>query len=289
MNSLVDLAFPTIVRPLLLRDAAKETGISEFRIKAIAESRSYRCLQRQTLVLGLSDGARTDRFRRVNGASLSHEQVFHAYDVSEKKAADMATKLHHDLAQILDREPMSEEARFRYIVLLDDFSASGLSYIRRDEESGEWTGKIPKIVDELMHDDGLGQCVADQGVRVVFVLYIGSKQAMEQIGESLKGISFSKGNVELKVVFELDHAFRLEPETETSLFQLLNREEYFDESADDEHARVGKTSMRLGFADGRLPLILSHNTPNNSIYVLWAEDGHKVLGLFPRVSRHKRI
>ena len=66
-------------------------------------------------------------------------------------------------------------------------------------------------------------------------------------------------------------------------------EEYFDELADDEHAEVGKTSMRLGFADGRLPLVLSHNTPNNSIYILWAEDGHKVLGLFPRVSRHKRF
>ena len=289
MNSLVDLTFPTIVRPFLLRDAAKETGISEFRIKAISESRSYRCLQRQTLVLGLSDGARTDRFRRVNGASLSHEQVFHAYDVSEKKAADMAAKLRRDLQQLLDRQPTSEEARFRYIVLLDDFSASGLSYIRNDEESGEWTGKIPKIVDELMRDDGLGQCVADHDVRVIFVLYISSKQATEQISDSLKGVSFSKGNVELKVVFELDHASRLDPETETALFQLLRKEEYFDELADDEHAKVGKTSMRLGFADGRLPIVLSHNTPNNSIYLFWAEDRHKVLGLFPRISRHKRF
>ena len=120
MNSLVDLTFPTIVRPFLMRDAAKETGIFEHRIKAIVESRSYRCLQRQTLVLGLSDGSRTDRFRRANGTSLSHEQVFHAYDISEKKAADLATKLNRDLEQILDRAPTSEEARFRYIVLLDD-------------------------------------------------------------------------------------------------------------------------------------------------------------------------
>ena len=289
MNSLVDLAFPTIVRPFLLRDAAKETGISEFRSKAIADSLSYRCLQRQTLVLGLSDGARTDRFRRVNGASLSHEQVFHAYDISEKKAADMVTKLRRDLKQLRDREPTIEEARFRYIVLLDDFSASGLSYIREDEKLGAWTGKIPKIVDELMRDDGLGQCVAEHDVRVFVVLYIGSKQAIEQIGESLERVSFGKGNVELKVVFELDHASRLEPKTERALFQLLNKEDYFDKLADDEHAKVGETSMRLGFADGRLPLVLSHNTPNNSVYLLWAEDGHKVLGLFPRVSRHKRF
>ena len=85
MNALVDLAFPTIVRPSLLRDAAEATGVAPFRSKAIANSESYRCLQRQTLVLGLSDGARTDRFRRVNSDSISHEQVFHAYDVSDKR------------------------------------------------------------------------------------------------------------------------------------------------------------------------------------------------------------
>ena len=289
MNSLVDLAFPTIVRPVLLRDAAKEAGLSRFRSKAIADSELYRCLQRQTLVLGLSDGARTDRFRRVNAESISHEQVFHAYDVSDKKAGDMAAKLRRDLRRVLGREPTPVEARFRYVVLLDDFTASGLSYIRKDEETGEWEGKIPKIVEELSRVDGLGQCIADDNVRVLVVLYIGSKQAIEQIEESLKCISFEKGTVELKVVFELGHASRLDPEFEVALFGLLNKNEYFDELADDEHADVGKCSMRLGFANGRLPLVLSHNTPNNSIYVLWAEDGHKVLGLFPRVSRHKRL
>ena len=289
MNSLVDLAFPTIIRPFLIRDAAMATGIATFRSKTIIDSESYRCLQRQTLVLGLSDGARTDRFRRVNAESISHEQVFHAYDVSDKKADDMAAQLHRDLCQILNREPTSEEARFRQIVLLDDFSASGLSYIRKTEDSSEWAGKIPKIIAELTRDDGLGQCIADDNVRVLVVLYIGSKQAIEQIEEALQYISFKKGMVELKVVFELDHASRLDPRTEVALFRLLNKNEYFDELADDEHAEVGKSTMRMGFADGRLPLVLNHNTPNNSIYVLWAEDGHKVLGLFPRVSRHKRL
>ena len=289
MNSLVDLAFPTIVRPVLLHDAAKAQGISAFRSKTIADSESYRCLQRQTLVLGLSDGARTDRFRRVNTESLSHEQVFHAYDISDKKASDMAAKLRRDLQRILNREPTEEETRFRYVVLLDDFTASGLSYVRVDEESGERAGKIPKIVEQLSRGDGLGQCIADDNVRVLVVLYVGSEQAIEHIEKSLRCISFEKGTVELKVVFELGHDFRLDPGNDTALFGLLHKNEYFDELADDEHAAVGKTTMRLGFADGRLPLVLSHNTPNNSIYVLWAEDGHRVLGLFPRVSRHKRF
>ena len=289
MNSLVDLAFPTIVRPVLLRDAAKAMGISVHRGKEIVKGMAYRCLQRQTLVLGLSDGARTDRFRRVNAGSVSHEQVFHAYDISDTKAGDMAEKLCRDLAGVLNREPTAEEARFRYVVLLDDFTASGLSYIRRNSESGEWEGKITKIVDQLGREDGLGQCIAEGGVRILVVLYIASKQAMKQIRESLECLSFGKGVVDLQVVFELDHATRLEADKETELFGLLNRAEYFDTQADDEHAKVGGSSMRLGFADGRLPLVLSHNTPNNSIYLLWAEDVHEVMGLFPRVSRHRRF
>ena len=289
MNSLVDLAFPTIVRPILLRDAATAEGVPPFRRKMITDSQSYRRLERQTLVLGLSDGARTDRFRRVNAKSISHEQVFHAYDVSDKKAGDMSAQLRRDLGLILNREPTGEEAKFRYVVLLDDFSASGLSYIRRDKESGEWAGKIPKIVDELSSEDGLGQCIAGDGVRVLVVLYIGSRQAIGQISESIRCLSFEKGSVELRVVFELGNESRLDPVEEKALFRLLNKNEYFDKRADDEHAKVGKTTMRLGFADGRLPLVLSHNTPNNSVYVLWAEDGHNVLGLFPRVSRHRRF
>ena len=289
MNSLVDLAFPTIIRPLLLRDAATVTGLSESRSKALVGSKTYRCLQRRTLVLGLSDGARTDRFRRVNARSISHEQVFHAYDVSDKKAVDMAAKLAQDLRTILSRDPTSDEAGFRCVVLLDDFTASGLSYIRKDEASGEWAGKIPKIVEELNREDGLGQCIAHDNVRVVVVLYIGSTQAINQIEDSLHSISFAKGTVQLKVVFELGHTARLNPGDEVALFGLLHKSEYFDRQADDEHAAVGKSSMRFGFADGRLPLVLGHNTPNNSIYVLWAEDGHEVLGLFPRVSRHRRF
>ena len=208
MNSLIDLAFPTVVRPLLLRSAAEATGLSRFRSKAIAASESYRCLQRQTLVLGLSDGARTDRFRRFNAGSIFHEQVFHAYDVSDKKAGDMVARLRRDLGRVLHREPTPEEARFRYVVLLDDFTASGLSYIRKNEKSGEWEGKIPKIIEELSRDDGLGQCIADDNVRVLVVLYIGSKQAIKQIEDSLRGISFDKGCVELKVVFELGQETR---------------------------------------------------------------------------------
>ncbi len=289
MEGLVDLAFPTVIRPVLLADAAKAMYVSVHRRKEVAKGKVYRCLQRQTLVLGLSDGARTDRFRRVNAGAISHEQVFHAYEVSDTKASDLMGKLRQDLAEVLECEPLHEEARFRYVVLLDDFTASGLSYIRKNEQSGAWEGKIPKIVGQLSGSGGLGQCIADDDVRVLVVLYMASKQAVKQIEESLECLGFGKGVVELRVVFNLDQGTRLDEDKDADLFGLLTQERYFDGRADDEHAEVGRSSMRLGFGDGRLPVVLSHNTPNNSIYLLWAEDGDEVVGLFPRVSRHRRF
>lgn len=290
LNQLVELAFPAIVRPILFSDAAADAQISPTnRVKVIANSIAYRCRLRQTLILGLSDGARTDRFRRVNSHAISHEQVFHAYDVSHKKAGGMREKLKHDLTNILGQEPRSEEAVFKYVVLLDDFTASGTSYIREGESADQWEGKIPKIISELEKSDGLGSSIATQGVRVLVVLYIASEQAIRHIGEAVKKLKFAKGTIELQVVFRLSEAARLDQDSEHELFELLGNPNYFDPKADDEHGAVGGTTMQFGYADGRLPIVLSHNTPNNSVYLLWAEDVHNVLGLFPRVSRHRHF
>lgn len=290
MNQLVELAFPTIIRPILLSDAANDGNVvPHYRVKALARSESYRCRLRQTLILGLSDGARTDRFRRVNPQAISHEQVFHAYDVSADKAGDLRRKLKQDLTSILGLEPSDDEAVFKYVVLLDDFTASGTSYIRPGEGEGAWAGKIAKIVARLEEGDGLGAFIAREHVRVLVVIYVASTQAVQHIQDALAKLAFSKGSIELHVVFQLEPATRLEMPDERQIFEVFGQAQYFDPTADDEHGEVGGTSMQFGYSDGRLPIVLSHNTPNNSIYVLWAEDGHRVLGLFPRVSRHRRF
>ena len=290
MNHLVDLVFPTIIRPRLLRDAAGDGEVSRsYRVKALAKSKSFRQRLRQTLILGLSDGARTDRFRRVNPQSISHEQVVHAYDISDEKVSDLKKKLVKDLTIIHQSEPEDEEAVFKYVVLLDDFTASGTSYIRPGDAPNNWDGKIAKIVAKLEDDDGLGACIADKDVLVFVIIYIASAQALTFIRESLEKLPFTKGSIEIDVAFQLSDSDKLSQEDDTELFELLAQEHYFDKAADDENAAVGGTSMRFGYKNGRLPIILSHNTPNNSVYLLWAEDAHRVLGLFPRVSRHRRF
>jgi len=51
----------------------------------------------------------------------------------------------------------------------------------------------------------------------------------------------------------------------------------------------GGADAVLGFAQCALPVVLSHNTPNNSVYILWGPETMTFSGLFPRVSRHREI
>jgi hypothetical protein len=64
-------------------------------------------------------------------------------------------------------------------------------------------------------------------------------------------------------------------------------EQYYDKSIEDQHTGVGGADVKYGFARCGLSLVLPHNTPNNSLALLWAET-EKVRALFPRVQRHRR-
>jgi hypothetical protein len=286
VNHLVELAFPTIIRPQLIAAASVRGGVRPDRIKAAVAAPGYRTLHRRTLYLGMSDGARTDWFRRANPA-ISNEQVFHAYDISQVKTANMLGKLQKDLEKLTGAAPLNDEALFENVVLLDDFTASGTSAIRFSEAEG-WEGKIPTILKALADPTGLGACVVD-GVKVTIIAYIASDQAIDHITHLLPKLPFAKGKAFFEVVCRLGPTVPLDPVRDAPFFALMADDRYFDEDADDEHAKVGGTTKRYGYAGGRLPVVLNHNTPNNSVYLLWAENEHRVRGLFPRVSRHRKL
>ena len=287
INHLVELTFPTIIRPRMIELASERGGTPPTRLKAAVATEAYRALHRRTLYLGMSDGARTDWFRRAN-PMISNEQVFHAYDVSQVKATAMLGKLKKDLTKMTGAEPEGDAALFEHVVLLDDFTASGTSAIRYDQEAREWDGKIPTITKALDDLEQLGSCVVD-GARVTIIAYIASDQAIDHINSLLPKLPFSKGVIDFQVVCRLGPELPLDRTRDDAFFALMDKPRYFDEEADDEHGKVGGTTKRYGYAEGRLPVVLSHNTPNNSVYLIWAEDVHKVRGLFPRVSRHRKL
>ena len=285
LKYLVELAYPTIIRPGLIRKAAAVSGVNPLRCKHVVKSPAYATVLRQTLFLGLSDGARTDVFRRAH-PEISNEQLWHAYDISEDKAASMRTKLRESIRAQLERAPTDAEASFHTVCLLDDFTASGTSYIRFQD--GKWDGKIPRILENLQTDSPLSGIVAKNDLEVLVCIYVASNQAIEHIHSHLEKCKFDKGKVRLGVIHALPASARLDDTTDRDILALAANDQYFDSDADDQHSEIGGTSSRLGYADCRLPVVLAHNTPNNSIFLLRGEYAHTFTGLFPRVSRHKR-
>jgi hypothetical protein len=69
---------------------------------------------------------------------------------------------------------------------------------------------------------------------------------------------------------------------------------YYDPRIRNTHTdKGGTTDISLGYAGCALPLVLDHNTPNNSVALLWAEsepqesyDGRMMRPLFRRRQRH---
>ena len=221
-------------------------------------------------------------FRRIN-PSISNEQIWHAYDISLPKAKEMQEQLKADLSIIYGRSASNQEATFRTVVLLDDFTASGRSYIRTDC-AGVWHGKLPRILKMLNDNDGVGSALAKDKVGIMVVMYIASSQAVDHINEYLRRYNFTKGLIGLHVVHVLARDTPLQDERDSDILRLARCRDYFDASADDKHGK-----KQLGYANCRLPVVLNHNTPNNSIFILWGEDHHTFRGLFPRVSRHREV
>ena len=140
MNHFVSMAYPDHIRPHLLRKAAADFGVNAWHLPRAVGRQELAVLERQTLYLGLSDGARTDVFRRFN-PDLSHEQVRQSHEIAEERVDKLIEKLRKGLTGILGAAPSDEQCRFRTVVLLDDFSASGVGYERISESISPACGR----------------------------------------------------------------------------------------------------------------------------------------------------
>lgn len=269
LDHLIETVYPDVVRPMLVREAAGRLGISRFRVAEIARSEEFHHVRRKMLVLGLSDGARIDRFRRAS-PGLSHEQIYLAVDIAEETIAGAHEKLRKALKD--------DSAQFESVLLVDDFYGSGFTLIRK-EEDGSFEGRLVRArakLDTLVEAGAL-----KDGATVVILVYLASQDAVDYVSEMLAeaGLAWT-----LEVIQKLPAELKV---TDPELVKLC--EWHFDDVLVDEHKR-GRTP--LGFRDCALPLSLHHNTPNNSVCVLWADTsdrdkGLKRRALFPRYERHR--
>lgn len=275
---LVNILFSEKIKPILIKKTAEEIKISKYLVNQIIKSDHYDANLKMSLFIGLSDGSKIDQFRRAAG--LSNEQVYPTYQINATKASDMLSKLQK---KVID-------GKFKTIFLVDDFTASGKSYCRPDDNGGKGDGKLLVFFNELFKkSEGINSIVDFENLELHVLFYIASEEALNNIKEGVNQWQIKNGR---KFVFTMDCLQLIDGIPKRRITEdkdiMAILEKYFDPSIIDEHYEKGKIkSPFLGFDECCLPLVLNHNTPNNSLPILWMPEDKKPFGLFPRISRHK--
>ncbi len=276
LDHLIETVYPDFIRPMLIKRAAEQLKVSRFAVNEIVNSPAFLQMQRRTLVLGLSDGARIDRLRR-SSPSLSHEQIFLATDIGDKTVNDALEKLHEVNG--------NKTALFEHVLLVDDFYGSGRTLLREnDEAKGDgdaFKGRLWRTHQRLMELANGDAPALEQDFQVSILVYIASDQAEAHVKEMMEKAGLGW---ELEIVQRLPASLRVNSERIARICQ-----EHYDPILSDESKPV---PVPLGYSDCALPLVLPHNTPNNSICILWADttdqDGSRQQrALFPRYERHR--
>ncbi len=298
MQRLVEQFYPRFVRDRLMNRVAEQQSIPRYRVLATpVAARAVERLRRQTLFMGLSDGARIDIVRHSNVGVLTNEQLVVATHVDKDKWQDLRDKLRTDL-----KDP---QARFAIVYLIDDFMGTGTSLLRFDQEKCKWTGKLIRFKDsltnalEMLGDDG----PLEPGWQLCIHHYIGSAAACEAVRARENEARTALADPGWAQAIHFSFGTVLPPDTPIDRipgrhgdFLALTRK-YYDPVLRTSHTDVGGVEhLGLGYGGCALPLVLDHNTPNNSVALLWAEtDGSSIDGgpqapamrpLFRRRQRH---
>lgn len=286
-SHLVQMAYPDLIVQERMRLIAEEYDIPAHCVGQIIRNSRFTELRLKSLYLGLSDGARTNELRRASDGDISNEQIWHAYELGKDKAEDMLKELKSSLKQAgLELE----SPRFNLIWLLDDFSGSGNTYIRYDGDNQTFKGKIKKVYDRLHR--GELDLVDTSHYDIFLLLYVATRQAIDHIEYWSERFTSDNGYkpLQVRVLCPIEPEIALTRDADAELSSLLRNPNYYDSRATDKHIAIGGTvDARLGFARCALPVVLSHNTPNNSVYLLWGPESYHFFGLFPRVSRHREF
>ncbi len=282
INRIVYTLYEDYIKSILINKVAQNTNQPNYLVTRITNSTDFKVLRRQCLFLGFSDGAKTEIFRRAN-PELSHEQIYQSYELSAERAHKMQEELIEDLRKILGREPNHNEAKFRVIFLMDDFTASGKSYIREEEGTNKVKGKVVNIYKQLTGDSL--NIIDKEGFEINLMFYLCTKQASDHISNLINKIP--ECNIQIHPIYQFSDDIKVSDEDE--IHKLCSDDDYYDKDIlEDTHTKKGGSNVKFGFGNCQLPIILNHNTPNNSLSLLWAYlESDKFVGLFPRIARHK--
>lgn len=285
MHQLVSLMMPMVERNAHHR-VAKEMQIPLYMTysERTAIDRVTQLLRR-TLYVGLSDGARIDVFRRYNEGKVSNEQVVAFSEITETKWRDLRDELKKSLVLMgMDEATAEANSTFEAICLVDDFTGSGSSLLRKHPTKG-WGGKITKFYNSSVGH--LGSFLSKDCVLHVHH-HLASATARVQVEQDLGSFAPEHPQFQYSTSFSyvLPREVVINDECEdVELISLIKA--HYDVGIHDEHTGP---DIWYGYKQCGLPLVLEHNTPNNSIALLWAESKSdatpRMKPLFARRKRH---
>ena len=298
MQRLVEQFYPRTVRDRLVRLVADECSLPPYEVLASPEAKAAEeRLRRQTVFMGLSDGAHIDAIRHANSGLLGNEQFVQVTQIDTEKWRDLVYNLRKDLED--------QDARFRLVYLIDDFTATGTSFLRFDEERKDWKGKLIRFRDSVesanaaLVDDGLFEDDWELCIHHYVASWAAVDAIEKRLNEAKEAGIFPEGRAqEVRFSFGMVLPEDLPINTDSGHpddFIALTRK-YYDPKLQTKHTDIGGvTHLGLGYGGCALPLVLEHNTPNNAVALLWAEtDGGNQGGvhapamrpLFRRRQRH---
>lgn len=278
ISHLINITYADKIQPIIINKTALSIGLNPYCVKRIVKSTTFKVTLRRSLFIGLSDGSKIDLLRRST-PRISNEQVLTTYHISNEKRSDMLDEL----------IKVKINSKFNTIFLIDDFTASGTSFFRKS--GTEWKGKIFKFLQSIMPEGENRSLLelSDNSLEIHIIFYIATSEALTVLDKNIN--RYKSDHPELNFTFSIDAVQIIPSEIKDDVLDKKHfislSEKYFDKSIIDRHYKEGKHDKpHLGFNECCLPLILNHNTPNNSLPLLWFPDD-KVKGLFPRVKRHK--
>jgi hypothetical protein len=281
MQDLARFLYYNRIVPALLERIIEREQLRPYQF-GVAFNNYFKTYIRQSIFIGLSDGAKIDFFRRHH-IDLSQEQVIPYYRSS-----------HEDYLASLRSELNDSTANFDWVFLIDDFIASGYTLIHEDPASSSgYSGSLCRV---YSHHPGLIQ--AAQGVYVCH--YITTRHALERASELASHLAGYQGKVRFLSALILERPSSVnsgvagKDERERQLDENICRlcERYYSNVYEDENSRKGG-GIKFGFGGIGLPLATYSNTPNNSIYLLWLQreadtNSRGFQPLFRRIDRHRQ-
>jgi len=294
MQQLIEAFVPEIVTRQIRERAAKELGVEPYEVWCNAESDlKFQQMLRRTLFVGMSDGSRIDVLRRANIDRLTTEQIVPSMSIDHAKWVSLGGKLAKDK---LGGGPLT---KFDHVYLIDDFTASGTTFIRETDDG--WDGKLYKFNKAIANARNLfqpGEFPLAENFTLHIHHYLSSEQAGSALRERVKKAEklpdkqFGKAYVTEGLLLPPDT--KMSDVTDSEMLRLCDK--YYDHQLFvqlQKHCEeAGQSHMRYGYADCALPIILDHNTPNNSLSILWADTqnntngAHPMRPLFYRRNRH---